>query len=321
MSVLDDLMKRLGFVNLRRYGLVVTAQDRLVSTRSKVLDDDGTPVVGWRDADLAAAELPPWGAPKQPRPHVIEPRISVQMRAIKPSEPVASDEPQTDEDWEWHIAVARARAAAEEADKAAAAVAPKRAPAPATVPGRKDASVTQPIRKKPTTLPPTSAPRLAERMPAARPVAIIPTRAKPASDIVTPSLRPALKIVKPVDDVTRVDVAPTRPTGSKTAPMAVVTTDPTKPTRMATVRAASPDVIAKKTQRMETAEPDIIEEHDAPSPTEATVVGPAPVTARHRAARGTSTPANDDRTDTKVTLPPAAKPVALPSITQRMARR
>jgi len=66
MAVFEDLMKRMGFVKLRRFGLMLTDDGRVVSTRQRVLDDDGTPVVGWRDADLAATELPTWGTPKPP---------------------------------------------------------------------------------------------------------------------------------------------------------------------------------------------------------------------------------------------------------------
>src|SRR2546423_857047 len=109
MAVFDDLMKRLGFVKLRKFGLMLTDDGRVVSTRTEVLDDDGTPVVGWRDTDLAAAQLPKWGAAK-PQPAPVESRISARMKAAVP--PPAAAEPPED-DWEWTIALARARAAAE----------------------------------------------------------------------------------------------------------------------------------------------------------------------------------------------------------------
>jgi hypothetical protein len=61
MPVFQELLRRLGFVKLGRYGLTLTADDRIVSTRPAVLDDGGGQrVVGWRDDDLAMAELAPW---------------------------------------------------------------------------------------------------------------------------------------------------------------------------------------------------------------------------------------------------------------------
>ncbi|MGE5181011.1 MAG: hypothetical protein ACM31C_03070 [Acidobacteriota bacterium] len=72
MGALDKFLRRFGFVRLGQYGLVHTADDRVVSTRPTVLDDGlGTKIVGWRDGDLAAMELEPWlpagvAAPKKP---------------------------------------------------------------------------------------------------------------------------------------------------------------------------------------------------------------------------------------------------------------
>ena len=44
---------------LSRYGLVMTHDDRILSTRPAVLDDGaGGRIVGWQDGDLAAMELP-----------------------------------------------------------------------------------------------------------------------------------------------------------------------------------------------------------------------------------------------------------------------
>ena len=64
MPALDRLLKRLGFVKLSRYGLVLTPEDRIVSLRPSILDDGlRGKVVGWQDDDLAAAELRPWESP------------------------------------------------------------------------------------------------------------------------------------------------------------------------------------------------------------------------------------------------------------------
>ncbi|MCB9573299.1 MAG: hypothetical protein H6709_14555, partial [Kofleriaceae bacterium] len=58
MSILDALLARLGYVKLGRYGLALTPEGRIVTLRGLVLDDGyGTHVVGWRDQDLAPADL------------------------------------------------------------------------------------------------------------------------------------------------------------------------------------------------------------------------------------------------------------------------
>ena len=63
---ISSLMRRLGFVKLDAYGLVLTPEDRILSIRSTVLDDGlGQKIVGWQETDLAAMELERW-APAQP---------------------------------------------------------------------------------------------------------------------------------------------------------------------------------------------------------------------------------------------------------------
>lgn len=61
MAAIDNLMKKLGFVKISQYGLVLTPEGRLLSMRPAVLDDGfGGRIVGWQDGDLAAAELDRW---------------------------------------------------------------------------------------------------------------------------------------------------------------------------------------------------------------------------------------------------------------------
>jgi hypothetical protein len=61
MAVIHHLLQRLGFVKLGGYGLVLTPDGRILSTRPAVLDDGaGGAIVGWREDDLAMAELQPW---------------------------------------------------------------------------------------------------------------------------------------------------------------------------------------------------------------------------------------------------------------------
>lgn len=161
MPAIDALMKRFGFVKLSRYGLVLTPEGRIMSLRPAILDDGlGGRIVGWRDNDLAAAELEKW-EPARPAPRraVATPpaipavRVTAQVPVVAapavarpaavaaptsivaPPPAVAEDE----DEWEWTIALARARAAAEDAEQAAAAAA-----APVTPPRRSRADTVPP---------------------------------------------------------------------------------------------------------------------------------------------------------------------------------
>ncbi|CAN5892392.1 hypothetical protein BH11MYX2_BH11MYX2_24390 [soil metagenome] len=61
------MLGRLGVLRLREYGLVLTPEDRVLSIRPTTLDDGlGGRIVGWRDNDLAPAELQTYGAPRVP---------------------------------------------------------------------------------------------------------------------------------------------------------------------------------------------------------------------------------------------------------------
>ena len=152
MGAIHDLMKRLGFVKLDRYGLMLTADDRVIATRPVLDDGLGNRIVGWRDGDLAAMQLDTWGSPKPaaraalpvtlPRapaartrpatplplaPPAAAPSIAAvrPLPGLTPSKspviPMAPPPPQAvapapvleEDDWEWEIAMARARAAAE----------------------------------------------------------------------------------------------------------------------------------------------------------------------------------------------------------------
>lgn len=67
MGAIDDFMKRRGWVKLDRYGLVLTPDDRVLSTRPAVLDDGlGGKIVGWAEGDLAAMELEKWAPAGMP---------------------------------------------------------------------------------------------------------------------------------------------------------------------------------------------------------------------------------------------------------------
>jgi hypothetical protein len=162
MTAIQHLLQRWGFVQLRRYGLELTSDGRILSARPAVLDDGtGGRIVGWQDGDVSIWKLSRWseaprvgsevasGAtggvtrgvivmPPAPAP-AVRPAIpaSSEARATAvppPSRPSArvipadvAGEPTVDEDdWEWTIALARARVAVEEAEVARPpAVAPR----------------------------------------------------------------------------------------------------------------------------------------------------------------------------------------------------
>lgn len=136
MTLVDRLLKRLGLVKLSRFGLVLTAEGRIMSlrpARSAVLDDGfGGRIVGWHDSDLAAMELEQ--VPLAPAPQrAVAPAVAISLPPVPPppvpkappvvavaAPVVAVAEEMDEDDWEWHIALARARAVAEEADQKAA---------------------------------------------------------------------------------------------------------------------------------------------------------------------------------------------------------
>lgn len=122
MGVVHKLLERMGFVRLRDYGLILTADRRVVTTRTVIDDGFGSQIVGWPNGDLAVIELA--GAPPEPPPRV-PPRPPALAAALAPPEPppaaipVAVEAPEptertesepTEDEWEWEIAVARARA-------------------------------------------------------------------------------------------------------------------------------------------------------------------------------------------------------------------
>lgn len=112
MGAFDNFLRRRGYAKLDRYGLVLTPDDRVLSTRA------GGTIVGWLDGDFIPAPAP---APA-PTP----------VAVAAPRAPVVAAEPVVEEDdWEWEIAMARARAAADDVQSAATSMAFTRPAAPA----------------------------------------------------------------------------------------------------------------------------------------------------------------------------------------------
>lgn len=89
MGAIDNFLKRWGFARLDRYGLVLTPEDRVMSTRPAVLDDGlGGKIVGWLEGDLAAMELEHWGAPpRKAKKKVVAP---ASLHKLPPSTPQAA---------------------------------------------------------------------------------------------------------------------------------------------------------------------------------------------------------------------------------------
>lgn len=284
MGAIQNLLGKLGYAKLDRYGLLLTPDGRVLSQRPTVLDDGlGGRIVGWEDGDLAAMELEPWEPARPAKKRATARRVAVAMaptvpaparppvplaaKVVAPAAPVAppvtpapapvlvaaptpapdveADEPEED-DWEWVVAIARARAAAEEAEQAAAA--PK---------------FTAPVQTKPV-----AAVAKAKHVVAAKP---------------TPPPLP------PPGEDTKVGVAPKAAISPKTiipVPMLPRVTDPTLVRPVTVARGSGPQVAPAGAQpplRRVPRSTDRIED-----------------TVRTGAA-----PANDDKTSPGIALPPA----------------
>jgi hypothetical protein len=237
---INKVLERLGFVRLRDFGLLLTPDRRVLTTRSILDDGFGGRVVGWADGDLATMELTPWGVdaprepvtPPKPIPMMAKPVPAPSKPApvpvAAPSKPiavapvavpappkpiaVATAEPpapaaEPEDEWEWEIAVARARA--EEVDPPRPVAA---APKPAAPPPKKIPHTTaQWLTKEPLTnnhwkddtaiRPMARLARISEQQLAAG--------AQPRTIIPVPTLPAAVdpRLVRPHDDVTR-ELAP-----------------------------------------------------------------------------------------------------------------
>jgi hypothetical protein len=202
MPAIQHLLRRWGFVKLRRYGLELTPDGRIVSNRPVLDDGTGARVVGWQDGDVAIWKLSPWAegsvSTTPPAAEVAAPPVLASPpEPAKPSIPEASEaaappsrpsarvmsaevagEPAVDEDdWEWTIALARARFAVDEAEAAWP-------PTPAPPPPRREAP---PVVTAPPVPPPQreATPTLTTKSVAPPPPVVT------ASPVVTPPPRAA----------------------------------------------------------------------------------------------------------------------------------
>jgi hypothetical protein len=299
---ISRLLARLGLVRIGRYGLVLTPDDRILSTRPAVLDDGvGGKIVGWDEGDLAAMELEHWhpmgtmGAkpvmpakivalppmpPPIPRTAKVTASVPITFTAPVPVQ-VAPAEPTEDDEWEWEIAVAKARAAAD--------------PIPAD-----NWPKTQELREEVKRWEPQPVPRHLI-LPHQR-VSHVP--AKPPARMPSATERQRLPL----------------PAGPAMTVVSKPELEPTKVRPVVTLRAPLATPVPKKFDMSKT-EPSV-----TIAPVRGTVQAPIPKTPRppskhEETIRTLAAPpaaANDDRTDTAIALPPA--PVVA-STSRRVAAR
>lgn len=307
---ISRLLARLGLVRIERYGLVLTPDDRILSTRPAVLDDGlGSKIVGWVEGDLAAMELEHWqpmGAkpampaktialppmpampPPIPRPVKVTASVPVTFTAPVPVQVAPAAEPAEDDDWEWEIAVAKARA---EADPMPADNWPK----------------TQELREEVKRWEPQPVPRHLI-LPHQR-VSHVP--AKPPQRMPSATERQRLPL----------------PPGPAMTVLSKPELEPTRVRPVVTLRAPLATPAPKKFDMAKT-EPSVTVAPVTIDPPRGTVQAPIPKTPRpaskhEETIRTLAAPpavANDDRTDTAIALPPAPA-VGASTTSRRVAAR
>lgn len=86
MGAIQNLLGKLGYVKLDRYGLLLTPDGRVLSQRPAVLDDGlGGRIVGWEDGDLAAMELEQWEPARPAKKRATARRVAVAMAPTIPA--------------------------------------------------------------------------------------------------------------------------------------------------------------------------------------------------------------------------------------------
>ncbi len=292
MGALDKFLRRFGFVRLDQYGLVHTADDRIVSTRPTVLDDGlGTKIVGWRDGDLAAMELEPWlpagvAAPKKPlAPKPLPAPPPVAARPLPGVAPVAP-------------APVPVAAPAPVVAAPAPAPAPKPVPAPVVVAAPSPQVAQEPVVEEDDWEWEIAVARARAEAADAERTAVAPPQPELLASLAKaepeswdePAPRPVTRAPRVTQQPIAAAPAPVRPQPSgKTiipVPSLPVAADP---------RSVRPVVAPRRMPRATGRMEDTIQTHAAP-------------------------PANEDRTSTQVTLPPAATTIGLPS-TRRVAAK
>ena len=303
MSSFQGLLQRWGFVRLRRYGLELTPEGRILSTRPVLDDGTGGRIVGWRDGDPAVSKLSSWKGERsepsvvvelatpvampQPAAPPAQPTPALPARAqpaapapapVRPSAAVmpvdVAAEPTVDEDdWEWTIALARARTAVEEVEADPSPPPPAAAAPPASREWRDDSRVST------------------------RPAIAIPRMTTPSTVIPVPALPAMVTGCSRMEPVVR--AAPGAPAAASRFAKGTGPVDPPTP--------RSPAMLVE----------DTIPNLSVGDRTRPGIAMPPPPSRSAEAARSSV----GDRTKPGIALPPAARAVELPSIKRRMSPR
>jgi len=355
MSAIQGLLQRWGFVQLRRYGLQLTSDGRILSTRNAVLDDGtGARIVGWQDSDVSiwklsaapamgsAVATPARAASSEVQPAPVAPPAPTPP-ARTPSARVipagVAGEPVVDEDdWEWTIALARARVAVEETEAARPPVVASR-PEP-----RLESSCPGPARQEPAAAPPPERPTLRSSATADL-AASGDWRKSDEMDAIDTALGATAYedyrvSTRPVIDTPRGIPLPRAVAAAAGSPSTVIPV-PALPTMDATrqgrlepvVRTPLPSALASRFAKgtgpvdppARTAAMVVEETIPNLSVGDRTRPGVTPASRRSATAPGSeprepTAPPPGDRTRPGIALPPAARAVQLPSIKRRTAR-
>lgn len=326
MGAIHRLLQRMGFVKLDRYGLLLTPDGRILSSRPAVLDDGlGGRIVGWLDGDLAAMELQQWEparpAPKQATasrvagalaptvPQPVRPPMPPAAKVVAPAAPAA---PVKAEPRLPGVAPVAAPVAAPVPAPVVAATVP--APvAPAEEPEEDDWEWTVAMAKARAAAEETELAAAAPKFVAPAPKFVAPA---PAPKAVTPAPRPAFI---PAKTAPMAKVAEPK----KTAPMAVQVVPPVLPEPPALPEPEEDwDALIAKASVPSAPPRTIIPVPTLPRASGAAMVRPAitpvarpslaPLRRVPRATdriedtvRTTAAPANDDRTSPGIALPPS----------------
>lgn len=348
MPVFQHLLQRWGFVKLRRYGLELTPDGRILSNRRVVLDDGtGGRIVGWRDADVAISQLSAWSDSETPRAAVAAP-VAVPRPAAPPARPVmtrpsailpepliasanvmqvdVAAEPTVDEDdWAWTIALARARTATEDAEVARPSITSRTSGAGS----RPRERLTPPVTASPIAAPiaasiaaPVKDPAASGEWPKTAPIGAIDyddhsqVSTRPAVAIPRSAPAPVARPRTMTNTVIPVPALPTMAaTGRRLEPVRTTQVPPASATRFA--KGTGPVDPPTTSRRAAVIVEDTIPNLSVGDRTRPGIAMP-PATARPVEPAG---PPVDDRTKPGIALPPAARAVELPSIKRRMSPR
>ena len=120
MPVIRQFLQKFGYVKLADFGLLLDADDRIVSVQDSLIDASGGRVVGWRACDSGPrfehslvrsisgpAVLPRWPGPASPGATTLVASATSGVVSVEGKAVAALDE----DEWEWTIALARARSA------------------------------------------------------------------------------------------------------------------------------------------------------------------------------------------------------------------